>query len=122
MGTHFSCRTNRLSKRETEQRTPVVDEKWIGDITTQAVNKCLAQLSGATESESDSTEANGMEVTSQASTWATVAGTNNASQTKAIVANIREIMKEQSRAEAKRRQRAEHYNLQTEAARPLLRC
>ena len=61
------------------------------------------QLSGATESESDFTEANDIEVTSQASTWATVAGTNNASQTKAIVANIREIMKEQ-RVEQKQKE------------------
>ena len=92
-----------LSKRESEQHTPVVDEKWINDITTQTVNKCLAQLSGVSESESVSTEANGMEVTSQPSTWATIAGKNNASQTNEIVANFREIMKEQ-RVEQKQKE------------------
>ena len=68
--------------------TQVVDKMWIDDITTQTVNKCLLQLSGTTET-------NDKEEIPQTPTWATVAGENNASQTKEIVANIRDIMKEQ---------------------------
>ena len=87
--THTTRQTEKeTSVPETEQRTSVVDNKWIYDITTQAVNKYLVQQAGTTE-------ANGTEEIPQTPTWATVAGGNNASQTKEIIANIRDVMIEQ---------------------------